>query len=334
MVPVPGGPFLDIAAFIGVMSYQLPPFYIDRFEVTNREYQEFVDKGGYDTPTYWKQPFVRDGRELAWSEAMTLFRDTTARAAPATWVGGHYPEGKADFPVSGVSWFEAEAYAEFRGKSLPVIAQFWKTTPNIASKFIEPLSNNSENPAPVGKFDSLGPFGTNDLIGNVREWYWNTAGDGLHFLLGRLSGTYAPEALSPFDRSPLNGFRCVARAEEAVAAGFLEGRASDGRRVRGLPRDVRVRQDAARLEGRGATRRLGALDAAEDHVQDRLRRGAHGRVPVLAEASAPAVPGRRVLSERAREQTSEQRRARRSLVHGFRRRQRSRRDLPGLSIPL
>jgi dienelactone hydrolase len=209
MVPVPGGPFLDIAAFIGVMSYQLPPFYIDRFEVTNREYQESVDKGGYDTPTYWKQPFVRDGRELAWSEAMTLFRDTTARAAPATWVGGHYPEGKADFPVSGVSWFEAEAYAEFRGKSLPVIAQFWKTTPNIASKFIEPLSNNSENPAPVGKFDSLGPFGTNDLIGNVREWYWNTAGDGLHFLLGRLSGTYAPEALSPFDRSPLNGFRCV-----------------------------------------------------------------------------------------------------------------------------
>jgi dienelactone hydrolase/predicted Ser/Thr protein kinase len=209
MVPVPGGPFLDIAAFIGVVSYPLPPFYIDRFEVTNRDYQEFVDQGGYGTPTYWKQPFVRDGRELAWSDAMALFRDSTGRAGPATWVAGHYPEGKANFPVSGVSWFEAEAYAEFRGKSLPVIAQFLKTTPNSATKFIEPLSNNSENPAPVGKFESLGPFGTSDLIGNVREWYWNLAGDGLRFLLGRLSGTYAPEALSPFDRSPLNGFRCV-----------------------------------------------------------------------------------------------------------------------------
>jgi len=209
MVPVDGGPFRDYAAFLGMLSTALPPFFIDRFEVTNRDYQEFVDKGGYDTQTYWKQPLVRDGHEMPWSEAMTLFRDSTGRAGPATWAGGHYPEGKADYPVSGVSWFEAEAYAEFRGKSLPVIAQFWKTTPNITDKFVEPLSNGSDTIAPVGQFQGLGLYGTYDMVGNVREWYWNATSDGLRFLLARLTGSYAPEALDPFDRSALNGFRCV-----------------------------------------------------------------------------------------------------------------------------
>jgi formylglycine-generating enzyme required for sulfatase activity/dienelactone hydrolase len=208
MLPVDGGDFAIYAAFIGMLSATLPPFFIDRFEVTNKDYQEFVDKGGYDTQAYWKQPFLRDGHEMPWTEAMTLLRDSTGRAGPATWSGGHYPEGKADYPVSGVSWFEAAAYAEFRGKSLPVIAQYWKVSPDV-DKFVEPLSNGSDTLAPVGQFDGLGAYGTYDLVGNVREWYWNSAGDGVRFLLGRFPGSYAPEALSPFDRSALNGFRCV-----------------------------------------------------------------------------------------------------------------------------
>jgi dienelactone hydrolase/predicted Ser/Thr protein kinase len=221
MVPVDGGELKTYVAFIGLLSANLPPFFIDRFEVTNKDYQEFVDKGGYETPDYWKQPFVRDGHELPRSEAMALFRDSTGRAGPSTWSGDHYPEGKAEYPVSGVSWFEAAAYAEFRGKSLPVIAQYWKVSPEVG-KFVEPLSNGSDTLAPVGKFDGLGAYGTYDLIGNVREWYWNAAGEGLRFLLGRFSGSYAPEALSPFDRSALNGFRCVVNEhsmpDDALAA--------------------------------------------------------------------------------------------------------------------
>ena len=209
MVPVRAGPVGDYSAFFGVIDYQLPSFYIDRFEVTNRDYQEFIDKGGYTTASYWKQPFVRDGQALTWNEAMTLFRDSTGRPGPATWTGGHYPEGKGDYPVSGVSWFEAAAYAEFAGKSLPVLAQAAQVTPNDADRYIVPLSNDSENLAPVGRFEGLGPYGTYDLVGNVREWYWNEAQAGVRFLLGRLANSYGPEALSPFDRSALNGFRCV-----------------------------------------------------------------------------------------------------------------------------
>jgi dienelactone hydrolase len=52
------------------------------------------------------------------------------------------------------------------------------------------------------------------MAGNVREWVQNDTGDGTKFILGgsSTSPTYLytePEALSPFDRSPENGFRCV-----------------------------------------------------------------------------------------------------------------------------
>jgi dienelactone hydrolase len=211
MVPVPGGKWKDAPAFLGWISANLPPFFIDRYEVTNREYQAFVDKGGYSNPAYWKQPFVRDGRTLDFAEAMAPFRDSTGRPGPATWEGGHYPNGKADFPVSGVSWYEAAAYAEFAGKKLPTLMQFLKVAPIGLDKYTIPLSNESTNLAPVGQYQALGPYGTYDTVGNAREWQWNAtgAGDRLRFLLGRLASSYGPEALPPFDRSALNGFRLV-----------------------------------------------------------------------------------------------------------------------------
>ena len=70
------------------------------------------------------------------------------------------------------------------------------------------------NPAPVGTFMGLGPYGTYDMAGNVREWVQNAASDSTYFILGGAwkSQTYLyddPEALSPWDRSSTNGFRCV-----------------------------------------------------------------------------------------------------------------------------
>ena len=64
------------------------------------------------------------------------------------------------------------------------------------------------------------------MVGNVREWYANASGDRLRYILGRQASSYGPEALSPFDRSPLNGFRCVKNGspipgEAAAAHDFL-----------------------------------------------------------------------------------------------------------------
>jgi predicted esterase len=140
---------------------------------------------------------------------MALLRDTTGRPGPSTWEGGHYPDGKGDEPVAGVSWFEAAAYAAFAGKTLPVIAQGFKVAPVASDRYVVKFSNLSGNIARVGQFNGLGAYGTYDMMGNVREWYANASGDNLRFILGRQASSYGPEALPPFDRSRLNGFRCV-----------------------------------------------------------------------------------------------------------------------------
>jgi serine/threonine protein kinase/dienelactone hydrolase len=213
---VKGGIWGSFIGFVGgVGPYDLHSFFVDRYEVTNRQYQEFVDKGGYQKPEYWKGKFVRNGRELKREEAMTLFRDSTGRAGPSTWEGGHFPEGQADYPVSGVSWYEASAYAAFAGKSLPVFAQWYAVASPDVGHYIVQVSNISLSKlAPVGKFQGLGLYGTYDMAGNIREWVENNSGDSRKFILGGdwKSQTYMysePEALSPFDRSPENGFRCV-----------------------------------------------------------------------------------------------------------------------------
>lgn len=218
MLPVDGGPIGDFAAFLGWLGpYNLPAFYVDRLEVTNRDYQAFVDAGGYGSQTYWQEPVVRDGRVLPWADAMALFRDSTGRPGPATWEAGHYRDGQAEAPVTGVSWYEAAAYAAFAKKSLPVIIQRNKLAPSALDRYLVRFSNFSERIAPAGASDGPGPYGTLDMVGNAREWYWNDDGRGQRYILGRQASSYAPEALSPLDRSPLNGFRCVRNAAPVPA---------------------------------------------------------------------------------------------------------------------
>jgi eukaryotic-like serine/threonine-protein kinase len=216
MVLASGGDWADYIYFVGwVGPYKLPPYYVDRYEVTNRDFQKFVDSGGYEKKEYWKEPFIQDGRNLSWSEAMVQFRDTTGRPGPSAWIAGHYPEGKDDLPVSGVSWYEASAYAAFTGKQLPAMAQWFQTAPSDVGDYAVQASNFSGNAATVGgTYQGVGPFGTYDTAGNVREWVANAVDDNLRFILGGSwkSPSYlysSPEALSPFDRSDTNGFRCV-----------------------------------------------------------------------------------------------------------------------------
>ncbi len=213
---VGAGGFENYVAFVGLVGpYQLPAYYIDRYEVTNSEYQKFVDAGGYQSRKYWTNKFVRDGRDLSWDEAMTLFRDSTGRPGPSTWEGGHYAAGQGDYPVSGVSWYEASAYAAFAGKALPAFVQWYAAASVDSASYIVQNSNISLSKlAPVGSHKGLGMYGTYDMAGNVREWVQNDSEEGTRFILGGAwhSPTYLygdPEALPPFDRSPENGFRCV-----------------------------------------------------------------------------------------------------------------------------
>ena len=216
MVFDPGGSWGTYVGFIGWLGpYKLPPFYIDRYEVTNRDYQKFVDSGGYLKAQYWPASFQQNGHTLTWADGMAQFRDSTGRPGPSTWTGGHYPDGQADFPVAGVSWFEASAYAAFAGKSLPALGQWYQAAPPDEEDYTVQFSNITTGaPAAVGTYKGIGPYGTYDTAGNVREWTANTVDNDLRFILGGSwkspAYLYAdPEALSPFDRAEGNGFRCV-----------------------------------------------------------------------------------------------------------------------------
>ena len=118
----PRGPqLLAIAGLEHLKPFELGDFWIDRYEVTNRAFKAFVDAGGYNERRFWKHPFVRAGKTVTWEAGIAEFRDSTGRPGPSTWELGTYAEGKDEFPVGGVSWYEAAAYSEFVGKSLPTI---------------------------------------------------------------------------------------------------------------------------------------------------------------------------------------------------------------------
>jgi eukaryotic-like serine/threonine-protein kinase len=212
MVHVDGGPF----RYNNVRPVVLTDFWLDRYEVTNRQFKAFVDKGGYRTQAFWKVPFVEGGRALSWDQAMARFHDATGRPGPAGWELGAYHDGQEDYPVAGVSWYEAAAYAEFAGKSLPTFFHWYRAAELGIISDILLLSNfGEEGPAPVGRYQGLGPWGTYDQAGNVREWCWNATATGEHrFTLGGAwnDPTYlyqGPEAMDPWDRSPRSGFRCA-----------------------------------------------------------------------------------------------------------------------------
>jgi hypothetical protein len=174
-----------------------------------------VDQGGYASRQFWKQPFVQGDSELTWEDAMAHFVDSTGKPGPAGWKLGRYPAGEAGYPVRGVSWYEAAAYAEFAGKRLPSVYH-WARAANIWNlKNIVPLSNfGSESVAPVGRYLGVGGHGAFDMAGNVKEWCWNAAGEGTRYILGgawnepEYMFNY-PDFQPPFARSEDFGFRCV-----------------------------------------------------------------------------------------------------------------------------
>ena len=225
-----------LAGFEALPAVPLGDYWMDRYEVTNQQYKKFLDEGGYSKQEYWKQEFRKEGRVLPWTEAMTLLQDSTGRPGPATWVQGEYPRGQEDFPVTGVSWYEAAAYAEYAGKKLPTIYHWTAAASPDDSARIVPASNfGGQGPASVGTYRGTSRSGEYDMGGNVKEWCWNEANSGKHLILGGAwdEPIYMfndPDARSPFERSAGFGFRCakyVSTGAATRAAGPITIQARD-----------------------------------------------------------------------------------------------------------
>ncbi len=217
MVRVGGGEVtLDVPGLFGVPPVRLQPYLLDRTEVTNRAFKAFVDSGGYERREFWHQPFVRDGRPVDYRDAMREFRDATGRPGPAGWEGGSYRAGAGDLPVGGISWYEAAAFAVFVRKELPTLFHWNHAAGTEFSGYILALSNFAgRGAARAGTYQGVGPFGTYDMAGNVREWVWNPQRASRYILGGAWDDeSYLfneADARSPWDRSPGNGVRLMRR---------------------------------------------------------------------------------------------------------------------------
>jgi iron(II)-dependent oxidoreductase len=159
--------------------------YMDRYPVTNEQFQAFVDAGGYEQSSIWHPEIL---------PAVLDFVDKSGMPGPRYWDNGRYPPGKAKHPVTGISWYEASAYARWIGKRLPTDAEWvkaasWPVAVGSATRrqrrypWGQAMDRERANlwSASCGGTVSVEEFpegvsvgGVYQLIGNVWEW---TLGD-------------------------------------------------------------------------------------------------------------------------------------------------------------
>jgi iron(II)-dependent oxidoreductase len=117
MALVPAGVVPVVRTDGTVEPTALGAYYLDRFAVTNAQFQRFVQAGSYDALEVWP-------REI-WPGLMR-FVDRTGRPGPRNWENGSFPAALADHPVVGVCWYEALAYARWVGKRLTTSPEWQK----------------------------------------------------------------------------------------------------------------------------------------------------------------------------------------------------------------
>jgi serine/threonine-protein kinase len=157
MVYVPGGEF--VMGRNDGNDYERPahrvavkPFFIDAHEVTNEEYQNFVQATNY--------------------------------RPPLTWRNGTYPAGAAQKPVTGVTWDDANNYARWATKRLPTEEE-WELAARGLDNRLYPWGAQWQQGmanangavtgfSDAGAFKGKSPYGALDMVGNAWEWTAST----------------------------------------------------------------------------------------------------------------------------------------------------------------
>ncbi len=234
MVLIPEGPFpmgVPMAARDGGIDERpnhevyVDAFYMDKYELTNARYLQFVTETGHRTPQHPTDPNL------------------------GLWKGNMMPESVSELPVINVDWFDAQAYCQWAGKRLPTEAEWEKAAkgPNdwrFPWGDVEPTQEHANfnqvrwrgeaTLVQVGIYDKgKSPYGVYDVAGNVWEWVSDWY-DASYYQVspsrnpqGPESGTYKAVRSSgwqgetpqvriftrikslPTDRNNSTGFRCA-----------------------------------------------------------------------------------------------------------------------------
>ena len=189
----------------------LEPFQIASREVTCREYLEFMSDDGYGLPGLW----LADGwdmvRRAGWEAPLYWERDSGDQAGwhVFTLRGWQGLSELLDTPVCHVSFFEADAFARWRGCRLPGEAE-WEC---VASR--EPRSGNLLDTGMLHP-DPANQEGVDQLFGDCWEWTASayTGYPGYKPLPGTL-GEYNGKFMSA--QMVLRGGSCVTPADHVRA---------------------------------------------------------------------------------------------------------------------
>lgn len=199
---------------------ELEAFDLDHHEVTNAEYQAFVDDARYRDRQYW-EPILGE----SWHDVLTnRFIDSSGQSGPQFWVHGRYLAGSQDHPVVGISWYEAMAYSRWSNKQLPTIYHWLRGAAYDGLYDVpdrEHLSNMDRQMATTRSVSmgqlNVSTYGVIETEGNVKEWCLNEAGSGNYYAMGGSwlddEGTmFQPIAFDPMTRNEQIGFRCAVYA--------------------------------------------------------------------------------------------------------------------------
>jgi gamma-glutamyl hercynylcysteine S-oxide synthase len=188
MVKVEGGEFLMGAAETG-FAYdnerpqhvrELPTFEIDRLPVTNGDFSQFVESGGYRRREWWSDA------GWAWREAENVERPLYWTADGEVRDFDRTRQRDPRLPVMHVSWFEADAYARSLGKRLPTEAEWekaasWDAAAGVQRRYpwgdARPsdrhanLDQTAFRPARAGAYPTgAAPCGALGMVGDAWEW--------------------------------------------------------------------------------------------------------------------------------------------------------------------
>ncbi len=198
--------------------------FMDKYLVTNADYRQFVQAGGYENLELWDEEA---------SPLLAGFKDSTGQPGPAGWADGGFDATLANLPVTGVSWYEARAYARWAGKRLPTSDE-WEIAAGAPrsdkDEVPEFAFGTREEAAATGGVKTLREVGTaewdrnalgvRDLGCNGAEWtatphsagraVFKGAEPGMKLELFLRFARRAKNSSAPLaDRSLGRGFRCV-----------------------------------------------------------------------------------------------------------------------------